>query len=366
MNRASLKSLAILTCLWVSTVACARHPQPNAARTVTIAQWGQEKYLIYLPVYVAMEKGLFAKRGLGIKLTFTGNDDATFAAVISGSAAFGVGDPTFTAISQEKGFQGKVVASIVDGVALWGVTNNPRVPVIDKPSQLANLRIGTFPPPSTTYTLIKQLIEETPGLRGTRIVSAPIGSEVALLQARKADIVMELEPAASIAESNGFRVVYSCPRFFGPFAFTGLTTTQTLIEREPDLIQRVVSSIQEAVVASHRNPEIAMEVAKKLFPTLAGIVLEHAVNRMISENTLPQSVAVSDEAWQKALSARIAVGDLKRPQATNLGSERESDETATFTQLSSPAEPRGTRRWLPPSAWPSTADIAGSYSPGRG
>src|ERR1017187_1505682 len=49
-----------------------------------------------------------------------------------------------------------------------------------------------------------------------------------------------------------------------------------------------------------------------------------------------------------------------------LGSERESDETATFTQLSSPAEPRGTRRWSPPSAWPSTADTAGSYSPGRG
>src|ERR1035438_10522219 len=48
------------------------------------------------------------------------------------------------------------------------------------------------------------------------------------------------------------------------------------------------------------------------------------------------------------------------------GSERESDGTATFTQLSSPAEPRGTRRWSPPSAWPSTADTAGSYSPGHG
>src|ERR1035438_3861242 len=48
------------------------------------------------------------------------------------------------------------------------------------------------------------------------------------------------------------------------------------------------------------------------------------------------------------------------------GSERESDGTATFTQLSSPAEPRGTRRWSPPSAWPSTADTAGSYTPGRG
>jgi site-specific DNA-methyltransferase (adenine-specific) len=48
------------------------------------------------------------------------------------------------------------------------------------------------------------------------------------------------------------------------------------------------------------------------------------------------------------------------------GSERESDGTATFTLLSSFAETRGTRRWSPPSAWPSTTDSAGSYSPGRG
>jgi hypothetical protein len=46
-----------------------------------------------------------------------------------------------------------------------------------------------------------------------------------------------------------------------------------------------------------------------------------------------------------------------------LGSERESDGRATFTQLSSPAEPRGTRRCSLPSAWPSTTDTAGSYTP---
>src|ERR1017187_1991158 len=44
------------------------------------------------------------------------------------------------------------------------------------------------------------------------------------------------------------------------------------------------------------------------------------------------------------------------------GSERESDGRATFTQLASPAEPRGTRRWLRPSAWPSTTDGRGHRS----
>src|ERR1039457_4085569 len=67
----------------------------------------------------------------------------------------------------------------------------------------------------------------------------------------------------------------------------------------------------------------------------------------------------------RQLSRRTHQADQPLRRTEN-GSERESDETATFTQLSSPAEPRGTRRWSPPSAWPSTADTAGSYSPGRG
>ena len=35
-------------------------PKSNSGQTrITIAQWGQEKYLIYLPVYIAQEKGFF-------------------------------------------------------------------------------------------------------------------------------------------------------------------------------------------------------------------------------------------------------------------------------------------------------------------
>ena len=70
---------------------------------VVISQFGKEKFLLYLPLYIAMEDGLFAKRGLDIDLRFVGNDDQIFATVISGDAMFGVGDPVFAAISREKG-----------------------------------------------------------------------------------------------------------------------------------------------------------------------------------------------------------------------------------------------------------------------
>ena len=90
---------------------------------ITIAQFGKERFLLYLPLYVAMEEGLFAKRGLNIDLKFAGNDDQIFAAVISGGAQFGMGDPVFTAISHDKGGPGKVVAMMITKLGLSGVGN---------------------------------------------------------------------------------------------------------------------------------------------------------------------------------------------------------------------------------------------------
>src|ERR1039458_10737685 len=47
---------------------------------------------------------------------------------------------------------------------------------------------------------------------------------------------------------------------------------------------------------------------------------------------------------QSAHSLKVFLAARTIGEGVKFGSERESDETATFTQLSSPAEPRGTRR----------------------
>lgn len=285
---------------------------------ITIAQWGQEKYLIYLPIYLAEDKGFFKQEGIEIAIKFSGNDDQTFATVIKGDAQFGVGDPVFTAISREKGFRGKVVASIVNGVAIWGVTNKAKVKYIEKPEDLAGLSVGTFPEPSTNYTLMKKtIIEGGKKLERTKIKQAPIGSQIALLESGDADIAMELEPATSIAVSKGYRVVYSSPKFYGPFAFTGLTTTEEYIQNNRQTVQKVVDALEKAVSYAHSNFEGTVETASKLFPDLDSSVVRMAVKRMIDEETLPKHVFVSDTAWQKALQVRITVGDLQKPQPTD-------------------------------------------------
>jgi NitT/TauT family transport system substrate-binding protein len=291
----------------------------NELTKITVAQWGQEKYLIYLPFYVAQEKGFFKEEGLEISIKYSGNDDQVFATVLKGEAQFGIGDPVFTAISREKGAKGKVIASIVDGVAIWGVTNKPYIKQIEKPSDLAGLKVGTFPDPSTNYALMKKtILQGGDTLKDTKIVQAPIGSQLALLELAQngADIAMDLEPGTSIAMSKGYRVVYSSPKFYGRFAFTGLTTTEEYIQSNHDVVQKFVNAIEKALIYCHSDETGTIEIAEKLFPNLDKIVVKNAVNRMITDKTIPLHAEMSDEAWQKALGIRVIIGDLKELKPT--------------------------------------------------
>jgi len=276
---------------------------------ITIAQWGKEKYLIYLPVYIAQEKGLFAKYGLDVSLIFSGNDDQVFATVVRGDAQFGVGDPIFTAISRQRGLDGVVVASIVDHVALWGVAKSD-TKKYDIPKDFENTAVGTFPRPSTTYTLMKEMIEKNK-VSGAKIVETPIGNELALLESGQADVVMMLEPAASIAEARGYHVVTSFPKLWGSFAFTGLSTTESWIKDHNSILLAVRRALEDALNLLHDNTDEAVEVAKGLFQNLDAKVVDSAVRRMIADGTVPKHIDISPESWSKAISVRQSVGDLQ-------------------------------------------------------
>jgi NitT/TauT family transport system substrate-binding protein len=310
--------ISILALVVLFTACNGNKKQPkentNTPTEVTVAQWGQEKYLIYLPFYLAQERGFFEKQGLNIKVKYSGNDNQVFATVLKGEALLGIGDPIFTAIARENGAKGKVVASIVDGVSIWGVTKKD-IPFIESSDDLKGLKLGTFPAPSTIYTLMQNTIDDN-NLENTKIVQAPIGSQIALIENGDADIAMELEPGASLAVSQGYKVVYSGAKFYGPFAFTGVTTTEENIENNKETIQKFVNALEQALVFARKSPKETIETAQSLFPSLDKKIVANAVNRMITDKTIPVTTAMSNESWQNAMKIRLQMGDIKEVKPT--------------------------------------------------
>jgi len=294
----------------------ASYAQTPPLEKVTIAQYGKARFLLYLPLYVAMEQGLFAKHGLDVDLKFAGNDDQIFAAVISGQAEFGVGDPVFTAISHDKGGPGKVIALMLTKLGISGVTNKDAIHQITTPKDLNGLRLSSFAEPSTTYTLLNEIKHKNN--IDLQIVQAPFGGQIATLEAGKVDIANDIEPSVSIAEDKGYRVVFDLSALTDPQAITGITTTETVIKDHPATVQKVVDALQEAINLMYADPQISYQVARKIYSDLSDKVIHAAVDRMLHENMYPRSVVIPDDLWQRTIKTRVDSGELKKPQATTI------------------------------------------------
>jgi NitT/TauT family transport system substrate-binding protein len=301
--------IVILLVGTVVLVTCRRNPVPGP-RKITIAQAGD--FFLYAPLYIATDAGLFSKRGLDVSLVSTGGDDKTWAAIISGSAQFGVADPTFVAISDKRGQPGRVIASVVNGVPFWGITFNPKIKPITDPKELGSYSVATFPAPSTAYTLQKEMFQRaslTPNIR-----EGAFGTLMAMLRAGQADIALELEPNVSQAIGEGAHVVYAMSDVYGDFAITGLTATPELLARDSKLAEEVVCSLQEALDFARNRPQEALRILSARFPEVKPHVAQAALERAVKAGIIPRDVSVSRSAWDKAIEVRVKVGDLSSPK----------------------------------------------------
>ncbi|HKR06145.1 MAG TPA: ABC transporter substrate-binding protein, partial [Bacteroidia bacterium] len=214
-------------------------PKTSTLQKITIAQTGD--FFLYAPLYIALDGGYFRKNGLDVSIISTGGDEKTWAAVLGKNASFGIADPTFIAISDERGIPGRVIASIVNGVPFWGITMNSSIKEVQSPQDLNSYSVATFPSPSTAYTLQKKMFLDA-GLK-PNIKEGAFGTLLYMLQSGKVDIALELEPNVSQASSNGAKVLYSLAKLYGDFAITGLTTTPELLKSDTALAKKVVCSI---------------------------------------------------------------------------------------------------------------------------
>lgn len=306
-----LTILLAAACIGASTL-CA---QPAAAqpgkklKNITIAQFGH--VFLYMPLYVAVKKGYFKDEGLEVKLVSTGGDEKTFTAVVTGNAQFGVSDPTFTAIARERGQGGKVVAGVVRGVPFWVVTFRDDIKKIDDATGFKGYRVATYTAPSTSYAVMKRVLQNNGKPVDAKIVQGAFGTLLAMLKAKQADLALDIEPIVSVATHQKGRIVYSPAKILGDFAFTGLTVSDAYLKSNPDEIQKAVNAITKAMNFIQSDYEGAVAVAKAEFPEVEEPVVREALTHLIKEGTIPRSPVLSEKAWNSAIALRKEIGDLK-------------------------------------------------------
>ncbi len=308
----SIVLIVAFTSLIIGQFGCSKKSSPEEPTKVVIAQAFQ--HLLYIGLYVAKDKGFFAKEGLDVTINTAGGDAQAFSALTSGKADFAQGDPAFVAIAHEQGWEGRVVAMAVDRVAIWGVTFDPNIEPFDDPIGFKGKTVATYPEPNTAYVVQKQLVQKA-GLelgKDTRILQVPFGTELSTLKNKQADIAQTIEPNVSMVEEEGGKVVFSYPKAYGPLAFTGLMTSKKLIDENPELVRKVVTAYEKALQFIQHDFEGTMEVARQELPDLDDKIIRKALRRLIDSGSIPPHTTVKEDSWRKLLQIRIDVGDLKK------------------------------------------------------
>ena len=265
----------------------------------------------YINLYVGMHSGIFAKNGLDMKVTAAGGDTQTFAAVLGGSADFAIGDATMAQISRENGGPGVVVGTVVQRAHYFGVSKNLQ-PITD-PKQFKGLTIVTSPEPNTNYSVAKRLLEKA-GLKvGVDATILPVspGTEIAAMLAGQADIAIAYQPSVAAAQTQGAKVVFDFSSYIGPFCNTGIMVLPSTIQKDPAMVQALVTSFEEASRKTYADPAYSKQVARMEFPDLPGEVVDAAVDAELKYKIPAESVITKADQWKNLMDMQIYLGNAK-------------------------------------------------------
>jgi len=286
--------------------------QPASAADLKEVNFSEAVHnLGYINLYVGMHAGIFEKNGLKMNVTAAGGDTQTFAAVLGGSADFAIGDATMAQMSREAGGEGVVVGTVVQRAHYFGVSKTLE-PITD-PAEFKGLTIVTSPEPNTNYSVAKRMLENAGLVIGTdtEILQVNPGTEIGAMLAGQADMAIAYQPSVASAVDQGAKVVFDFSNYVGPFCNTGIMVLPSTIESDPEMVQALVTSFEEASRMTYADPDFAKEVARKEFPDLPGEVVDAAIDAQLEYLIPAQSVVTQQDQWKNLIDMQIYLGNVK-------------------------------------------------------
>ncbi len=280
--------------------------QQKDADKVVVAQAFQS--LLYLPLYVGIDRGFFAKHDVAVTKVTAGSGANGVASVISGSATFSLQDPMTAVLANLKGAKIKSIGAVVNGLPVWIVVRKDSP--IKKLADLAGKRVATAIPPSTSTYLLQNLL--TKRSITANVDTVLLGTELAPLLAGKADAAALYEPYLEAAIAQNCRILYEFSRVVpGGYAFSSIDALEETLKSRPQMVERFLAGLDDAIRFIAANPDGAVEVAVAEFPSLPADQIRSGVRRMLREGVYPRSALIEESSFVNALALQVQVGNIK-------------------------------------------------------
>lgn len=296
MKRVVFLALRILTVATIVLSTSATPAQAPAQLTVAVGS-----NMNHVPSFVGVEKGIFLKHGVDVKLKVLNTGQEMSKALQAGEVqALGSAYSNFP-LAVQGGMTAKGVVGLTgdrtgrysdDSVSIWTRKGSG----ITKVEDLAGRKLGT--PVGGTADEYLGVVLKKKGLSRDRlsILNVPPGNLPSALQGGGVDAVAAWEPAGSLIQARVPDAVL-LSRGGGYIGyFINMAVRNEVIEKNPELVERYVTGMAEADQYARQHPDEAAEIATRWIAGLDLAVAKQAIRYMSFD---PRITRHTVDAWEE-------------------------------------------------------------------
>ncbi len=214
------------------------------------------------PLWVAKEKGLFAKQQLDVELLYIATSPTIIQTMLSGEVQLSSSGQEAAMAANLAGGDIVIIATGVIRPSFFLYT----IPEISRVEQLKGRRLGISRLGSSTDFAMRFLLQKyglDPKRDVTLIPTGGIPKAPAAMQARVIDGALLSPPVTSRAQRLGYRQLLDPLSIGFPFYSAAVTARKSWLDSNPNLARRFMKAYVEAISVIHRDKIFTMKVIGK-------------------------------------------------------------------------------------------------------
>lgn len=255
----------------------------------------------HVPSFVGVEKGIFLKHGIDLKLKVLATGQEMAKALQAGEVQIIGSAYSNYPVAVERGMAAKGVVGLMgdrsgrysdDPVSIW----TRKTTGITQIEDLAGRKVGT--PIGGTADEYLGVVLKKRGVPREKVnlLNVPPGNIVSALQGGSVEAVAIWEPFGSVIQAKVPDAVL-VSRGGGHIGyFINMAVRNDIIEKSPELVERYVIGMAEATQYTRQHPDEAAEIATRWVSGLDVAVAKQAIRHMTYDSRItPHTVAAWDE-----------------------------------------------------------------------
>jgi NitT/TauT family transport system substrate-binding protein len=327
-------AFALSACTPASTAATSTNA--DGATKIVISE--PVHSLGYLPLYVAINEGIFKKHGLDVTVTTQSSGGSAHVNAVLGGQSWGfIGGPEHNGFVKAQDTTGgteiKAIANVVNRgnvymVARTGVDAPPISSIEDAAAFLKGKKIVTGAYGGTPNSILRYILAKG-GLSIQDITlseSADASAPLAILSQGKADFALIAEPIITQGITKGVwqEPFLSVPAVLGDYAYSTINVpVKSYSENNgPKTTQAFVDAMSEALKLTNSDRATAERVAAAQFNNLDKNVITSVLDKAYEDHLWPADATITEQS--AALSLAVARG---------AGALKDTDHPATYTDV---------------------------------